>query len=182
MKHHFKRTFDRLELSAESQERICAALSAHMREPQEKPARLRTRPGYFRLVLIAAVLAFAVALTGFAFKEQIISLLGGGKILQYQNEEGKTSSPWTPVSPLTRSLSTTIRSSSPWTAPMPISRTSVRRLLIISMKAIPRTAAIISFWSAVLWSMSAGQNLPFFQTELSSPTQHMTARKSRNGW
>ena len=39
MKYHFKRTFDCLKLSDESQERICTMLTAHMKDSANMPSR-----------------------------------------------------------------------------------------------------------------------------------------------
>ena len=89
MKKHFKRTFDCLELSAESRKQICAALDAYMENPEEMPPRLKKRPGRIHLPLIAAILVIAASLTGFAFGEKVFPLLGGGKIMQYINENGE---------------------------------------------------------------------------------------------
>lgn len=91
MKKKIKRTFDCLELSAESQERILAVLSAHIKESKKAPSRLKKRPGHLRLLLAAAVALLAMVLTGFAFGEQIFSLLGGGRIVRSVTEEGEDS-------------------------------------------------------------------------------------------
>lgn len=91
MKNHFKRTFDCLELSAERQKEICSVLSAHIRDVERKPLRLRKRPGSLKILLAAAILMSAIALTGFAFGEQVYHLLGGGQIIRSVTEEGEDS-------------------------------------------------------------------------------------------
>lgn len=89
MKKYWKRTFDCLELSNESRERISSALTAHMRNAEKVPASVKKKSIRLRLPLIAAVLAAAAALAGFAYGEKIFPMLGGGKIMQYINENGE---------------------------------------------------------------------------------------------
>ena len=82
MKYHFKRTFDCLKLSDESQERICTMLTAHMKDSANMPSRPKRHPKRLRILLAAAAALLAVTLTGFAFGEQIFPLLGGGRIIR----------------------------------------------------------------------------------------------------
>ena len=91
MKYHFKRTFDCLKLSDESQERICTMLTAHMKDSANMPSRPKRHPKRLRILLAAAAALLAVTLTGFAFGEQIFPLLGGGRIIRSVNEEGEDS-------------------------------------------------------------------------------------------
>ncbi|MFG6330813.1 MAG: hypothetical protein K1W28_03110 [Lachnospiraceae bacterium] len=85
MKRHWKRTFDCLELPDESRQRILSALTAHMRNAEKEPAPVKKKSARLRLPLIAAVVAAAAALAGFAYGEKIFPMLGGGRIMQYIN-------------------------------------------------------------------------------------------------
>ena len=89
MKKHWKRTFRCLKLPDESRERILSVLTAHIEEPEKIPVSTRKRPRRLRLPLVAAAIATAAALAGFAYKEKIFPMLGGGKIMQYINEYGE---------------------------------------------------------------------------------------------
>lgn len=89
MKRHWKRTFDCLELPDESRQRILSALTAHMRNAEKEPAPVKKKSARLRLPLIAAVVAAAAALAGFAYGEKIFPMLGGGRIMQYINEYGE---------------------------------------------------------------------------------------------
>ena len=89
MKKHWKRTFRCLELPDESRERILSVLTDHMKNPEKVSVPAGKRSRRLRLPLVAAAIATAAALAGFAYGEKIFPMLGGGRIMQYINEYGE---------------------------------------------------------------------------------------------
>ncbi len=88
MNNNFKRTFNAVMMSSKRQEEIRSELSSALCKKQkeyynmsEKAVLIRK----FRILVIALVAVIALLLVGFTFGNQIIQLLGGGKI-----EKGKT--------------------------------------------------------------------------------------------
>ncbi len=72
MRKHWKRTFRCLELPDESRERILSVLTDHMKNPEKVPVPAGKRLRRLRLPLVAAAIATAAALAGFAYGEKIL--------------------------------------------------------------------------------------------------------------
>ncbi len=91
MKRAYRRMFDEVRLPQSHQERIRSALSSHIVEDQKEDAPMQVKPNSIRIsrvLAVAAVAALALALAGFTFGNQIIELLGGGRIVRGQDGEG----------------------------------------------------------------------------------------------
>lgn len=96
MSNNFKRTFNTVKMSYKRQEEIRAELSSLLSEKEKKDYYMSEKTILFkksRIVVIAIAAMLSLSLVGFAFGNQIIQLLGGGRI-----EQGKTSEGWDFVS------------------------------------------------------------------------------------
>ncbi len=89
MRKHWKRTFCCLELPDESRKRILSVLTDHIENSEKIPVFAGEKKRRLRLPLVAAAIATAAALAGFAYGKKIFPMLGGGRIMQYINEHGE---------------------------------------------------------------------------------------------
>lgn len=88
MKEQFRRTFDSVKMPAEHKEEIRAKLSSRIESYREENVKVNKKIRRSRLLLVAAILAAAMVTAGFAFGDQVITLLGGGSIVSGVDENG----------------------------------------------------------------------------------------------
>lgn len=88
MQHKYKRTFDAVRMPPERQQQIRSALSSRIAEKQKEDnvVSIKSRRISKAVVIAAVVVLATTLLVGFAYGNQIIQLLGGGRI-----ETGKDS-------------------------------------------------------------------------------------------
>ncbi len=89
MNKDFERTFSAVKMSRDRQEEIRSELSSILSEKQKEYYIMSKKAVLFkkaRILVIALIAVLTLLLVGFTFGNQIIQLLGGGKI-----EKGKTS-------------------------------------------------------------------------------------------
>ena len=97
MKQNFVRTFDKVKMPQERQKQIREALSSRISEIEMENKSMNTRSVTYRkpkVALVAAAIALScVLLVGFAYayRTQIIELLGGGRIESVESSSGDSS-------------------------------------------------------------------------------------------
>lgn len=89
MKDQWKRTFDAVKMPSEHKEEIRAKLSSSMEMYEKEDMVVNRKIKYSRFLAVAAILAAAAVMAGFAFGDQVIALLGGGSMISGINEDGE---------------------------------------------------------------------------------------------
>lgn len=86
MKDNYKRTFDAIHLPEERQKEIRSTLSSYTPNKEENILKKK-----FKLnSVIAATLLLFLVLSGFAFGDKVIHLLGGGQLKEGKDENGNS--------------------------------------------------------------------------------------------
>lgn len=92
MNNNYKRTFDSVRMKKAHQERMRSELSSFLSTKIEEDNTMNTKQHSIkrsRIFVIAAIVVLTFTLVGFTFGNQIIQLLGGGRIEQGKNSDGE---------------------------------------------------------------------------------------------